>query len=89
MTAFGNAQISTAIADPFGDSTGVIAFDGTDDYLTVAGSPDFVFGTGDFTVELWLYYLIQRTSITIQDFTWIHWQSYLVLWSFIPVTCTV
>ena len=28
-----------------------VAFDGADDYLTLAGSSDFAFGTGDFTVE--------------------------------------
>ena len=56
VTAFGNAQISTAIADPFGNSTGVIAFDGTGDYIAIAeASGSFTFGTGDFTIEFWLY----------------------------------
>ena len=31
--------------------TGSVEFDGTGDYLTVANSSDFNFGTGDFTVE--------------------------------------
>ena len=31
------------------------AFDGTGDYLTVPGSSDFAMGTGDFTVEFWVY----------------------------------
>ena len=30
-------------------------FDGTDDYITVADSTDFDFGTGDFTMEGWYY----------------------------------
>ena len=52
----GNAQISTAIADPFGNSTGVIAFDGTGDYIAIAeASGSFTFGAGDFTVEFWFY----------------------------------
>jgi hypothetical protein len=55
VTAVGNAQISTAIADPFGSSTGVIAFDGAGDYLQLPSSTDFVLGTGDFTIEAWLY----------------------------------
>jgi len=55
VTAVGNAQISTAIADPFGNSTrGVLAFDGTGDSLTIPGSQDFVFPI-DFTVEIWVY----------------------------------
>ena len=54
VTAVGNAQISTAIADPFGNSTGVLAFDGAGDAATTANSSDFRLN-GDFTVELWVY----------------------------------
>jgi len=62
VTRTGNAQISTAIADPFNNSSrGVLAFDGTEDYLTAASS-DFVFGTNNFTVECWI-----RTSSTVDD----------------------
>ena len=31
-------------------------FDGTGDYLTLASSGDFAFGTGDFTIEMWVYH---------------------------------
>ena len=56
VTAVGNAQISTAVADPFGNSTkGVIAFDGTGDYLSIADSSSFDLGTGNFTIETWAY----------------------------------
>ena len=51
VTAFGNAQISTA-QSKFGGAS--IAFDGTGDYATVPVSTDFEFGTGDFTVEGWI-----------------------------------
>ena len=54
VTAVGNAQISTAIADPFGKTTGVMAFDGNGDYLSVSGTTAFPVGTEDFTVEFWL-----------------------------------
>jgi hypothetical protein len=52
VTAFGNAQISTA-QSKFGGAS--IAFDGTGDYLTTPASSSFAFGLADFTVELWLY----------------------------------
>jgi hypothetical protein len=41
-----------------------VAFDGTGDYLTVPASSNFAPGTGDFTVDAWLY----PTSSTIQRF---------------------
>jgi hypothetical protein len=52
VTAFGDAQVTTT--DPkFG--TGALTLDGSGDYLTVAADADFQFGTGDFTVECWVY----------------------------------
>ena len=49
VTAVGNAQISTA-QSKFGG--GSIAFDGNGDYINSPSSPDFAFGTGNFTIEL-------------------------------------
>jgi hypothetical protein len=34
---------------------GVIVFDGTDDYAATASSNIFAFGTGNFTLECWIY----------------------------------
>ena len=31
------------------------SFDGTDDYLSIPTSDDFAFGTGDFTIEMWVF----------------------------------
>lgn len=52
VTANGNAQISTA-QSKFGGSSA--AFDGSGDYLDSESSSQFAFGTGDFTVEFWLF----------------------------------
>ena len=49
VATFGNAQISTA-QSKFGGSS--IAFDGNGDYINSPSNPDFAFGTGDFTIEL-------------------------------------
>lgn len=53
VTANGNAQISTAQSKFPGGASAY--FDGTGDYLSVASSGDFGFGTGDFTIECWIY----------------------------------
>ena len=34
--------------------TNSLYFDGTGDYITMAGQPEYAFGTGDFTVECWV-----------------------------------
>lgn len=52
VTAVGNSQISTAVADPFGNSTrGVLAFDGNGDTLQV---PKLGLINTDFTIEAWV-----------------------------------
>ena len=50
--AQGNAKLSTA-QKKFG--TASLALDGTGDYATVATQPDFLLGTGNWTIELWVY----------------------------------
>jgi hypothetical protein len=52
VTASGNAAITTT-APKFG--TGALALDGVGDYLSVASGSKFQFGTGDLTVECWVY----------------------------------
>lgn len=51
LTLFGNTQISTT-SSKFINSA--MFFDGTGDYISLDGSSDFAFGTGDFTVEMWV-----------------------------------
>jgi hypothetical protein len=54
MTAAGNAQISTT-QSKFGGASGY--FDGNGDSVTASANNLFAFGTGDFTIEVWLYSL--------------------------------
>ena len=52
LETVGNAQISTSVKK-FG--TGSLAFDGTGDSLTAPSSVNANFGTGNFTIEMWVY----------------------------------
>ena len=58
----GNAQISTSVKK-YG--TGSMAFDGTGDYLLTdpPSAQLMAFGTGDFTVEMWVYFNAIGTNV--------------------------
>jgi hypothetical protein len=64
ITAFGDAGISTSVFK-YGDSS--LAFDGTGDYLTLGGQSDFAFGTGDFTIEMWVWFNNLSTVSILYD----------------------
>ena len=44
------------------ETTGSVQFDGSGDFLTISDSSDFNFGTGDFTIEAWIYQSEQNSS---------------------------
>jgi hypothetical protein len=52
LETVGNAQIDTT-TKKYG--TGSMEFDGTGDWLKVPNSVDIQLGTGDFTIEFWVY----------------------------------
>ncbi|NBW17557.1 MAG: LamG domain-containing protein [Caulobacteraceae bacterium] len=52
LETVGNAQISTSV---FKFGTGSLSFDGTGDWLTAPNSKGLYIGSGDFTIEGWLY----------------------------------
>ena len=64
ITVVGNARISTA-QSKFGGSS--IYLDGTGDWLTAPNSAAFQFGTGDFTVEMWVYTANLAAFQTLMD----------------------
>ena len=52
VTAVGNAQISTT-QSKYGGASGY--FDGAGDYIIATSGNQFQFGTGDFTIEMWVW----------------------------------
>ena len=60
-----NASISTT-QSKFGSSS--LALDGTDDNIFINSNDDFGFGTGDFTVELWIYSTAMSGTRALLDF---------------------
>lgn len=54
VTAAGNAQIDTA-RHAFAGDVGSILFDGSGDYCTVPDNADWGFGTGDFSIDFWIW----------------------------------
>ena len=52
VTTYGDAKTSTT-QSKFNGSSGL--FDGTTDRLSVPASSDFNMGSGDFTIETWIY----------------------------------
>lgn len=53
----GNSNNGTLTNGPTYTSTngGAIVFDGTNDYVTIPDSPNWDFGTGEFSIEMWIY----------------------------------
>ena len=77
LETVGNAQISTTQSKWGGSS---INFDGTGDYLLQPDRLNYDFGTGDFTIEAWIYLastpsttnmiLDTRASDSLSNYSW-------------------
>jgi hypothetical protein len=52
LETVGNTRTSTAVVK-YGSRS--LYFDGTGDYLSILNSQNFVFGSGNWTIELWVY----------------------------------
>jgi hypothetical protein len=64
LETVGDAKLSTA-QSKFGGSS--MYFDGTGDYLSIPSSANFALGTGDFTIECWIYLLALSNDSCIID----------------------
>lgn len=64
-----NGDVAVKTFNPFKRNTGQsIYFDGTGDSLFQAASPNYTFGTGDFTIEFWINF---TSTSNRQDILWI------------------
>lgn len=63
ITRYGDAKISTT-QSKFGGASGY--FDGSGDYVQIEDSELFNFGSGDFTIEMWIY----PTALPSSEYWW-------------------
>jgi hypothetical protein len=77
VTPVGNAQISTT-QSKFGGAS--IYLDGSGDYLSVPSNASFDFGSGNFTVEFWIYFnsvtgfrslFNKRSNTSVTNWIWL------------------
>jgi len=50
-----NLRVNKITGTEVFETTGSVQFDGSGDYLSLADNEDFNFGSGDFTIEGWMY----------------------------------
>jgi len=67
LETVGNAQISTSV---YKYGTGSMSFNGTNSYLTLPYGPTQNFGTGNFTIEGWVYLNSLSASYYVVAGTW-------------------
>ena len=56
MSVVSQQHLFSSSAMMISDDGGSVQFDGTDDHLNITGQSDLAFGTGDFTLEFWVYF---------------------------------
>jgi hypothetical protein len=66
MQTVGDAKLSTAVSK-FGGSS--MSFDGTGDCLFEPSNINYGYGTGDFTIEFWLYLNATTTQTIVSNLT--------------------
>ena len=67
LDTVGNAQIDTSVKK-YG--TGSIKFDGSGDYLKTSGNEALMLGSGDWTIEFWVYFDVVNNGQVRFLFDW-------------------
>ena len=68
VTSIGNAQITTTAPVKWGTGIGLLNFGGTGDRFSITTQTDFGFGTGDFSVEGYIYLSDDTGTESMFDF---------------------
>ena len=73
LSGNGNTGTLTNGVGYSGDNLGSLSFDGVNDFTSTITGEDFNFGTGDFTIECWVYFnTISTNAIFISKYlTWL------------------
>ena len=68
-TITANGNVSQGSFGPFArpDGEWAVSFDGTGDYFEVSNPTSSAFGTGDFTLECWVYMAVDNTNKAIVE----------------------
>jgi len=74
LSGNGNTGTLTNGVGYSGDNLGSLSFDGVNDFTSTITGEDFNFGTGDFTIECWVYFnTISTNAIFISKYlTWLN-----------------
>lgn len=62
-----NLRVNKITGTEVFETTGSVQFDGSGDFLDLSSSSDFGFGTGNFTIEYWIYHSSSSSSAHIFD----------------------
>ena len=81
-TITANGDVTQGSFGPFARPDGEwgVSLDGTGDYLSIPSSADFALGTGDFTVEFFVYHSATPSATTYFDYRSASNQATLYLW---------
>jgi hypothetical protein len=78
LETVGDAKVSTSVVK-YGNTS--MSFDGSGDWLVIPDNPNINLGSGDFTLEFWVYFNVVNAEMTLINKGWtssVSYASYLI-----------